>query len=49
VNWGPGRRDIGDGSPTFRAPSPGRLYLGINDDYVRDNSGYFQVTVQRAR
>ena len=38
---------IGEGSTSFRARSTGRLYLGINDDYVQDNSGYFQVTVQR--
>ncbi len=40
---------IGDGSATVRAPSSGRLYLGINDDYVQDNSGTFQVIVQRPR
>jgi PA-IL-like protein len=38
---------IGEGSTSFRARTAGRLYLGINDDYVQDNSGYFQVTVQR--
>ncbi|MEX2016160.1 MAG: LecA/PA-IL family lectin, partial [Candidatus Hydrogenedentales bacterium] len=30
---------------TIRAPRAGRLYLGINDDVVTDNSGSFQVTV----
>jgi hypothetical protein len=25
--------------------SAGRLYLGINDDYLRDNTGEFRVTV----
>lgn len=31
-----------------RAPSSGRLYLGVNDDYLADNSGAFEamVTVQ---
>src|SRR5262245_46055414 len=38
---------IWEGSTSFRARASGRLYLGINDDYVGDNSGYFQVTVQR--
>jgi hypothetical protein len=38
---------IGDGSTSFRARTAGRLYLGINDDHLQDNSGYFQVTVQR--
>jgi hypothetical protein len=37
----------GDGSTTFRARTSGRLFLGINDDYVQDNQGHFQVTVQR--
>jgi hypothetical protein len=30
---------------SVRAPFSGRLYLGINDDYLDDNSGDFQVTV----
>ena len=47
---------IGDGSSFFvgsrrtvRAPATGRLYLGVNDDYLMDNAGDFQVrvTVQR--
>jgi Ca2+-binding EF-hand superfamily protein len=29
----------------IRAPQAGRLYLGINDDVMTDNSGSFQVTV----
>ena len=33
-----------DGGP-IRARDSGRLYLGINDDYLRDNSGAFRVTV----
>jgi hypothetical protein len=38
---------IGDGSTSFRARTSGRLFLGINDDYVQDNQGHFQVVVQR--
>jgi hypothetical protein len=43
---------IGNGRPfavgdqrSIRAPGSGRLYLGINDDYLGDNSGEFRVTV----
>ena len=36
---------IGDDSGPIRMRSSGRLYLGINDDYLRDNSGSFRVTV----
>jgi hypothetical protein len=43
---------IGNSPPLFignrrsvRAPFGGRLYLGVNDDYLEDNSGDFQVTV----
>jgi Ca2+-binding EF-hand superfamily protein len=43
---------IGNSPPLFigtrrsvRAPFGGRLYLGVNDDYLADNSGDFQVTV----
>jgi hypothetical protein len=45
---------IGEGADYFfigseRGPisirSAGRLYLGINDDYLQDNSGSFRVTV----
>lgn len=43
---------IGNGEPFFignrravRAPSGGRLYLGVNDDYLEDNSGEFRVMV----
>ena len=43
---------IGTGQPvfvgesrTFRAPSSGRLYLGVNDSYFEDNSGQFNATV----
>jgi len=43
---------IGNSPPLFignrrsvRAPFGGRLYLGINDGFLDDNSGDFQVTV----
>lgn len=43
---------IGDSAPIFvgdrrtlRAPLGGRLYLGVNDDHLEDNSGEFRVTV----
>jgi Ca2+-binding EF-hand superfamily protein len=43
---------IGNSPPLFignrrsvRAPFGGRLYLGVNDNYLNDNSGDFQVTV----
>jgi len=43
---------VGNGSSTFlgargtmRAPISGRLYLGVNDDYLGDNSGDFRVNV----
>jgi hypothetical protein len=29
-----------------RVPQAGRLFLGINDDKVSDNSGEFHVTIQ---
>lgn len=38
---------IGSGVQSFRAGTTGRLYLGINDDYVGDNSGSFRVMVTR--
>ena len=38
---------VGQGGMTFRASNSGRLYLGINDDYLRDNSGSFRVSVNR--
>jgi hypothetical protein len=45
-----GRIDNGDtffigNRRTIRAPSSGRLYLGVNDDYLEDNSGSFRVMV----
>lgn len=38
---------VGSGLQSFRASTSGPLYLGINDDFVRDNSGSFRVTVTR--
>jgi hypothetical protein len=45
-----GRIDNGDpffigNRRTVRAPLSGRLYLGVNDDYLEDNSGEFRVMV----
>ena len=36
---------IGDDTSAIRVRSSGRLYLGINDDGLQDNSGNFRVTV----
>jgi Ca2+-binding EF-hand superfamily protein len=44
---------IGDSAPLFigqqrtiqRAPVTGRLYLGVNDDHLDDNSGEYRVSV----
>jgi hypothetical protein len=43
---------IGNSAPVYvgdrrvvRAPASGRLYLGVNDDHLPDNSGEFRVTV----
>lgn len=36
---------IGDDEGPIRMRSGGRLYLGVNDDYLRDNTGSFRVTV----
>jgi len=36
---------VGDDDGAMRARDDGRLYLGINDDYLQDNSGSFRVTV----
>ena len=36
---------IGDERGPIRIPARGRLFLGINDDYLIDNSGSFRVTV----
>jgi hypothetical protein len=43
-----GERDlffIGDQAGPFRVRSSGRLYLGINDDVLTDNSGALRVTI----
>jgi hypothetical protein len=37
---------IGSDRGTFRARTSGRLYLGVNDDYIQDNSGSFRVIVE---
>jgi hypothetical protein len=36
---------VGANRSGLRAPATGRLYLGINDDNLSDNSGEFQVNV----
>jgi hypothetical protein len=36
---------IGDDQGAIRVRSSGRLYLGVNDDYIKDNTGSFRVTV----
>ena len=36
---------IGDERSGIRVRSAGRLYLGVNDDYLKDNTGSFRVTV----
>jgi hypothetical protein len=36
---------IGDSTNVFEMPAAGRLYLGVNDDHVDDNSGNFVVKV----
>jgi hypothetical protein len=36
---------IGDEKGPVRVRSSGRLYLGVNDDYLKDNTGSFRVTV----
>jgi len=36
---------IGADRGVFRVRGSGRLFLGINDDYLPDNSGYFTVMV----
>lgn len=40
---------VGDRATRLRAPVSGRLYLGVNDDHLLDNTGEFRVsvTVQR--
>jgi hypothetical protein len=36
---------IGDTTQPFQMPADGTLYLGVNDDYVADNSGNYVVKV----
>lgn len=38
---------IGDRADAIPMPATGRLYLGINDDHVPDNSGSFHVVMWR--
>jgi Ca2+-binding EF-hand superfamily protein len=41
---------IGNRTDTrVRVPASGRLYLGINDDYLNDNRGEFRVTINVER
>ncbi len=36
---------IGDNPQAFRMRGNGRLFLGINDDYLQDNSGSLRVVI----
>jgi hypothetical protein len=36
---------IGDDRQPLRMRGSGRLYLGLNDDYLQDNSGWLRVTI----
>jgi hypothetical protein len=36
---------IGDDTMPLRVRSSGRLYLGVNDDVLTDNTGALRVTV----
>lgn len=36
---------VGDESGAFRMRTSGKLFLGINDDALQDNTGYFRVIV----
>jgi hypothetical protein len=36
---------IGEDQGAIRIRTSGRLYLGVNDDYIKDNTGSFRVTV----
>ncbi len=40
---------IGSNRNPFQMPASGRLLLGVNDDDTSDNSGAFQVTINRGR
>lgn len=45
IGEGDGLFLIGDETGPIRVRDGGRLYLGVNDDYLQDNSGSFRVTV----
>jgi hypothetical protein len=36
---------IGETTQVFEMPENGRLFLGVNDDHVADNSGNYVVKV----
>ena len=36
---------FGDGGSLGQVPASGRLFLGVNDDFLRDNSGEFRVVI----
>jgi hypothetical protein len=36
---------LGDGGALGQVPATGRLFLGVNDDYLPDNRGQFRVTI----
>ena len=38
---------IGSGSSPIRMPADGRLMLGINDNEINDNSGFFSVVISK--
>ena len=38
---------IGSNTASIRMPAEGRLFLGVNDNELNDNSGYFSVTIAR--
>jgi len=40
---------IGSNAQPITMPADGRLMLGVNDDEIGDNSGFFTVTVTRSR
>jgi Ca2+-binding EF-hand superfamily protein len=40
---------VGSNGTINRAPASGRLYLGVNDDYLADNTGQFRTTVEVER
>jgi hypothetical protein len=40
-----GPMTVGDHRTIYRAPVSGTLYLGVNDDFLGDNSGEFRVSV----